>query len=126
MFASLAAGVVVSTLAWASVTFSSAFLASASACLISGLVTSDLGVAVAPASAGWVASEFSAELVVLFEFVAEVSVVPAGWDEAVVVLVDSSAYTTDGWDAASAEPKTATLAKLVKMIFFLFILKSLS
>ena len=40
--------VAVSTFAWASVTFSSAFLASASACLISGLVTSDLGVSAVP------------------------------------------------------------------------------
>ena len=48
-----------STFAWASATLSSAFLASASACLISGLVTSDLGVSAVPAavvvpvSAGW-------------------------------------------------------------------------
>ena len=48
VFASLAAVVVVSTFAWASVTLASAVLASASACLISGLVTSDLGVSAAP------------------------------------------------------------------------------
>ena len=44
---------------------------------------------------------------------------PIGW----VAVGLSSAFTTDGWDATKAAPKTATLAKLVKMIFFLSIFK---
>ena len=37
----------------------------------------------------------------------------------VLVAVGASAFTTDGWDAAKTAPKTVTLAKLVKIIFFL-------
>ena len=58
VFASSAAAIAVSTSAWASVTLASAVLTSASACLISGLVTSNLGVSVVSdesvfLTAGW-------------------------------------------------------------------------
>ena len=39
-------------------------------------------------------------------------------------VVSSAAFTTDGWEAINADPNIATLAKLVKIIFFLSILKT--
>ena len=103
VFASLAAVVVVSTFAWASVTFSSAFLASASACLISGLVTSDFGVSAFPD--------------------ALVFPVSAGWDAAGCVVSASLAWTiTDPVVATPSPTRTeATPTLNLRNEYFLFV-----